>query len=109
MMVKKTVGSSRRTRYKRRLIQLLDMADEPLSHHEIITYTKQWKHGIPTFILSNILSKDEAFEIYGTVKSAQPCFSMMSHRRTTCSALSSSVTASGRKNQRKRAARKDAR
>jgi phenylpropionate dioxygenase-like ring-hydroxylating dioxygenase large terminal subunit len=70
MMVKKTVGSSRRTRYKRRLIQLLDMADEPLSHHEIITYTQQWKHGIPTTILSNILSKDEAFEIYGTVKSA---------------------------------------
>ena len=46
------------------------MADEPLSHHEIITYTQQWKHGIPTTILSNILSKDEAFEIYGTVKSS---------------------------------------
>lgn len=69
-MTKKTVGSSRRTQYKRRLIQLLDMADEPLSHHEIITYTQQWKHGIPTTILSNILSKDEAFEIYGTVKSS---------------------------------------
>jgi hypothetical protein len=69
--MKKTVGSSRRTRYKNRLVQLLDMVDRPLSHHEIIDYTVQWKHGISTVVLSNILSKDEAFEIFGKVKSAK--------------------------------------
>lgn len=67
--MKRTVGSSRRTRYKNRLVQLLNMVDEPLSHHDIADYTLQWKHGISTVVLSNILSKDEAFEIYGTVRS----------------------------------------
>ena len=58
-------------RYHRRLLQLFAMHDEPLSHHDILTLTNNWKHGLTSPQLANVLSKDPAFEFYDVVKSGR--------------------------------------
>ena len=55
--------------YHRRLLQLFAMHDKPLSHHEVHEMTKEWKNELTSSQLSNVLSKDEAFEFYDIIRS----------------------------------------
>ena len=57
--------------YHRRLLQLFAMHDRPLSHHEVHEMTKEWKNELTSSQLSNVLSKDEAFEFCDIIKSGR--------------------------------------